>query len=139
MNDNTDNYAILKGKNVLIVDDEPSSIELYSAYLKKVGANVITAHDGHNGIVVACNGSNIDVVSMDIKMSPVDGYDALREIRSHYDSIDQYLPVVAVTAYAMSDDEKKMLDAGFDAYLSKPTPKNVYLSTIASVLTKNSN
>ena len=69
----------------------------------------------------------ISLVLMDMKMPVMDGYEATREIKS----FRKDLPVIAVTAYAMKSDEKKVLKAGCDDYLAKPVEKNTLMKILA--------
>jgi CheY-like chemotaxis protein len=67
---------------------------------------------------------------MDVKMPYIDGFEATRQIKL----INKEIPVIAVTAYAMSGDEERVLDAGFDGYLSKPISKASLLDKIAELI-----
>jgi len=106
-------------KRVLIVEDEESNYELLKAMLRKKQIDVVWAQNGREAVNIAGK-HKFDLVLMDIKMPEMNGYEALRMLRKQ--GIN--LPVVAQTAYARLEDENKALEAGFDAYISKPIDRN---------------
>jgi two-component system cell cycle response regulator DivK len=106
----------MDGKRILVVDDNPASRELLRSALEPQYI-VEEAADGL-AAVVCIRFSIPDLVLMDVQMPVMDGYAALREIRS--DSTWASLPVIAITAFAMFEDRQKALAAGFDGYLPKP-------------------
>ena len=88
--------------------------------LEGSGINVIQAEDGQEAVkVFQEENRKIDLVLMDLKMPVMDGYIAMREIKK----IKPEMTIVAETAYALSGDKRKILDAGFDDYLAKPITK----------------
>jgi signal transduction histidine kinase/CheY-like chemotaxis protein len=115
------NYDNFKGKKILLVDDDMRNIFALSKILQNKGIEVIKAGDGEQALVELKNNPNIDVVLMDIMMPVMDGYEAIKHIRAQ----PQYnkLPVIAVTAKAMKDDEEKCLAIGASNYLAKPVNK----------------
>ena len=76
---------------------------------------------------------NIDLVIMDIQLPEMDGFEATRIIRS----MNSNIPVIAQTAFAMSDDKEKMKQAGFDDYVSKPIDINQLLAIVHRWLTRS--
>ena len=86
---------------------------------------MIWALDGKEAVAI-CETQKIDLILMDLKMPIMDGYEATRMIKSQ----KQELPIIAQTAFAMTGDEKKIMNAGFDAYLTKPLGIELLLSTI---------
>ncbi|MEJ5259991.1 MAG: response regulator [Anaerohalosphaeraceae bacterium] len=101
--------------HVLVVEDNPSNQILISMLLKKMGLEVTLANDGLEGVQEARR-QKYDVILMDMQMPRMNGYDATQTLRSE----GCMTPIVAVTANAMKGDEEKCLQAGCDAYLSKP-------------------
>jgi len=113
-----DKESILSGKKVLLTDDDMRNVFALSAVLEDKGLKIIVAKNGKEALEKLELNSDIDVVLMDIMMPEMDGYEATRRIRQQ----DQYaeLPIIALTANAMSGDRKKCIDAGASDYLSKP-------------------
>jgi CheY-like chemotaxis protein len=105
-----------KNKTLLIAEDENSNFELIKASISKTGIRIIRAMNGEEALDIARANDDIDLILMDIRMPKMNGYDATRNIKS----IKPDLPIIAITAYAMSEDEEKSLEAGCDRYISKP-------------------
>ena len=105
-------------KKILIVDDDPRNIFALRLTLKAKGYQVISCTMGQEAISILEEDQDISVVLMDMMMPEMDGYEAIRIIRNK-ESIKQ-VPIIAVTAQAMSDDRQKCLDAGADNYITKP-------------------
>ena len=119
----------LKGKDILICEDDPSNFELLKALLKKTKANIRWAKTGLEG-VESCNKQRPHLILMDIKMPDMDGYEAVDVIRkSGYNS-----PIIAQTAYARFEDEQSILKMGFNAHISKPINKESLYGSILKVL-----
>jgi len=131
------NGNALSGKTVLVVDNELINQKLFGIYLAKTGANVLYAKNGAAAVKAACDGVAVDIISMDIKMPVMGGFEALRKIKAHYASKGMYIPIVATTAHALITEAEKILSAGFDAYIPLPVKKKNYLTTLASNLTNN--
>jgi CheY-like chemotaxis protein len=102
---------------VLLAEDNESNINLYTAYLGSKGLDIRVTRNGRE--VVACaRQSHPAIILMDIQMPEMDGLQAIRQIKS--DPELSKLTIIAVTALTMSGDRARCLDAGADAYLSKP-------------------
>lgn len=101
---------------VLAVDDEETNNIYIEAVLRKYASKIIKADNGKVAVDLCRNNPDISIVLMDIKMPIMNGLDATREIKS----FRKNLPIIAVTAYALADDEKIALEAGCDDYLAKP-------------------
>lgn len=110
---------------LIVEDDEPSYLYLESI-VKSLPANVLRAENGLKAVSFCTDNQDIGIVLMDLKMPVMDGLEATRKIRS----MRQDLPIIAVTAYAFSSDEKKVLAAGCDEYLSKPVKKELLLKKL---------
>ncbi len=103
-------------KIILIVEDEESNYELLEALLTPTGAKLLHASTGKVAIDYLKNEPLIDVVLMDIKLPDTSGYEVTRKIRE----INADLPIIAQTAFVMSGDKEKAIEAGCNAYVSKP-------------------
>jgi CheY-like chemotaxis protein len=104
-------------KKVLIAEDNAVNRELLHELLELRGYAVIEACDGEDALRQIAD-SKPDILLLDLNMPVLDGFATLRRIRENPHSIS--LPVLAVTAYAMRGDRERILDSGFDGYLSKP-------------------
>jgi len=102
---------------ILIAEDNPVNRELLREIREADNYDVVEAGDGQEALA-KLEQSAPDLVLLDINMPVLDGFAALRRIRQH--PRFSQLPVVAVTAYAMKEDREKILQAGFNSYLSKP-------------------
>lgn len=111
-------HSALKGKKVLIVDDDMRNIYSLTAVLEGEGIEISTAYDGQQALDLLNSGNSFDLILMDIMMPVMDGYTAIREIRKTQAYGE--LPIIALTAKAMKDDRQKCLDAGASDYMSKP-------------------
>jgi CheY-like chemotaxis protein/CHASE3 domain sensor protein len=109
-----------EGRRILVVDDDMRNIFALTSALEHKGAAVEVARNGIEALekLKANGGDDVDLVLMDIMMPEMDGYTATREIRR--DPRWQKLPIIAVTAKAMKEDQEKCLAAGANDYLAKP-------------------
>ncbi len=105
----------LAGRTILVIEDSKDNQLLAELYLTEAGAAVEFADNGKMG-VDAVKRSNFDLILMDIQMPVMDGYTATAELRK----IGCVIPIIALTGYAMKEDQEKCLRVGCDAYLSKP-------------------
>ena len=116
----------IKGKKVLIVDDDMRNIFALSSALQSYDLIVEIANDGEEAIAKLEEVHDIDIVLMDIMMPKMDGYDATRYIRKQ--SKWAKLPVIALTAKAMKDDREKCIAAGANDYITKPVDMDRLIS-----------
>ncbi len=123
-----DREDIFEHKKILLVDDDVRNIFALSAALESKGALIETARNGKEAVEKVKTNPDIDLVLMDIMMPEMDGYEATREIRK--DPRFKRLPIIAVTAKAMSDDQEKCREAGANDYLAKPVDLNKLLSLL---------
>ncbi len=123
----------LKDVHVLLVEDSVDNQELLSRFLKKEGASLELAGNGRDGVTIALSGQ-FDVVLMDIQMPELDGWEAIRELRSK----GYTKPVAALTAHAMKEERDKAALYGFDDYVTKPVNREILVSTIERLSGKSS-
>jgi signal transduction histidine kinase/CheY-like chemotaxis protein/HPt (histidine-containing phosphotransfer) domain-containing protein len=119
----------LPGRRVLIVDDGATNRKLIGLILERAGATTRAAENGRAGLDLAL-AEPFDLILMDMQMPVMDGYRATRELRR----LGCATPIIALTAHAMADDERKCRDAGCSAYLTKPIEPHRLLTTIAEIL-----
>lgn len=104
-------------KVVLITEDEEVNFFYLKTIFKKTEARIIRAKNGKEAVdIISENGGDIDLVLMDLNMPVMDGYEAMRIIKSQHPEI----PIIAQTAYTLTEDRNKCMQAGFNDYISKP-------------------
>ncbi len=125
---------------VLLVEDSLVNQKLAYAVLRKAGHEVTIAKNGREGLEVWA-AHVFDLILMDIQMPEMDGLDATRAIRArenairaHDGSNDGRIPIIAMTAHALVGDRERCLEAGMDAYMSKPIRIKNLMPTIESIL-----
>jgi len=128
-----DRESALDGRRVLVVEDDVRNVFALSRILEPGGAKVEIARNGREAIALLerCQGqpeTAIDLVLMDIMMPEMDGFTAMREIRKRMEW--KKLPIIALTAKAMRDDQEKCLAAGANDYIAKPLDVEKLLSLI---------
>ncbi|MES2701196.1 MAG: response regulator [Bacteroidota bacterium] len=119
---------VLKGKTVLIVDDDVRNIFSLTKALEKANMNIMTAIDGKEAMKQLQENAGIDAVLLDMMMPQMDGYETARKIREN--SEWKRLPVIAVTAKAMAGDREKCIQAGASDYITKPVDLDQLLSLL---------
>ncbi len=120
---------VLNGKTVLIVDDDVRNIFSLTKSLEGQGVNVVSAVDGEDALVQLKEaGGKVDLVLMDMMMPEMDGYESTRQIRAN--AAYRALPVIAVTAKAMTGDREKCIAAGASDYITKPVDVDQLLSLL---------
>jgi len=125
--------SALEGRTVLVVEDDVRNVFALSSILEPTGIRVEIARNGRealDALARADGGASpaIDLVLMDIMMPEMDGYAAMREIRSRPEW--RRLPIIALTAKAMKDDQEKCLAAGANDYIAKPLDVEKLLSLV---------
>ena len=105
-------------KEILIIDDDSRNIFALTAVLKAKKYQCISAVSAVKGLELLEENKNIGAVLMDMMMPEMDGYEAIGKMKSN--TALQKIPVIAITAQAMTGDREKCLEAGADGYISKP-------------------
>ena len=105
-----------KGKSILIADDEIHNFIIVEKALEKTGITVYHAENGEQAVEIFKKHADINVILMDIRMPEMGGLEATKYIRG----VNREVPIIAFTAYALSDDEAISLEFGCDDYISKP-------------------
>ncbi|MDZ7670661.1 MAG: ATP-binding protein [Gammaproteobacteria bacterium] len=123
------NTSILEGRTILVAEDNPINQQLANEFLQRAGARVDIAENGREAVDRA-TASDYDAVLMDIHMPLLDGLEATRILREQGIT----LPIVAVSADALSTRQSAALDAGCDAYVTKPIDFDELLSVMTSLL-----
>ncbi|MDB6136654.1 MAG: putative histidine kinase, atypical hybrid [Verrucomicrobiales bacterium] len=118
--------AVLRGRKVLVVDDDARNIFALTSLLESQDMEVISATNGRQAIDLIQRTEDLSIVLMDIMMPEMDGYETMREIRK--DPKFRTLPMLALTAKAMKGDREKCLDAGASDYIAKPVNTDQLLS-----------
>lgn len=124
-----DNEAILHGKKILVVDDDMRNVFALTNILEQKGMQVIAGKNGKEALRQLEKHPGINLVLMDIMMPEMDGYTAMRNIRELTSGLRD-MPIIALTAKAMTDDRSKCIAAGANDYLAKPVNADKLLSML---------
>lgn len=119
----------LKGKRILIVEDEDSNRQLLELFLDSAQPTILIAENGLDAVELIRQ-QDVDIILMDIKMPIMNGLEATNEIKKLRPSI----PIIIQTAYAMANEREEAFKAGCDAYVAKPVKKNELLKIISKFL-----
>ena len=117
----------MAGEQVLVVEDNEKNMKLFRDVLQASGYRLLEATTGEQAMELAAE-QQPNLVLMDIQLPDIDGVDALGRLRA--DARTASIPVVALTAQAMHGDRERFLDAGFDAYISKPVDIVEFVKTV---------
>jgi two-component system, NarL family, sensor histidine kinase BarA len=107
---------------VLAVDDNEANLKLINALLCEQVREVVTAKDGQEALEL-CMNESFAIIFMDIQMPVMDGISALKHIKSQ--TFNDQTPIIAVTAHALSDEKDKLLNEGFNSYMTKPIDESM--------------
>jgi CheY-like chemotaxis protein len=122
----------LKGRKILVVDDDMRTVYALSAMLRAKGAEVVAADTGHAALDLLNAQPDVQLVLMDMMMPEMDGYEALRRLRQQ--ERFRALPIIALTAKAMKGDREQCLQAGASDYMSKPIDPDRLLALLQGQL-----
>ena len=125
----------MASRNILIVEDNPSNLQLAEFLLKTAGFSVSSACNGSEGVEKAKSGG-FDLILMDIEMPGMDGLTATRHIKAEPSLA--HIPIIALTAYAMKGDKEKCLAAGCTGYITKPINTREFALTISEYMNPQS-
>lgn len=122
--------ADMSGWQIVLVDDEPDSLDLIYEFLIHKGVNVLRASDGQECMALLAKVTPTAIVA-DLAMPKLDGWGVLSEIRAN--PAMAALPVIAITAYHSANVEENAMAAGFDAYFAKPVNTDELMATLAQL------
>jgi len=126
--------TLQKDIRVLVVEDNITNQKVAVGILTRAGCCCQVAHNGQEALS-ALEREDFDLVLMDCQMPVMDGYEATRRIRAPASKVHNHaIPIVAMTANAMSGDREKALEAGMDGFVTKPVSQNGLRTTIAQAL-----
>jgi two-component system sensor histidine kinase/response regulator len=119
--------------SVLIAEDNAVNQKLAIAMLQKLGHHATLAGDGAEA-VEKWKANKFDLILMDVQMPEVDGFEATRRIRAEELAVGGSIPIIAMTAHAMTGDRERCMESGMDDYISKPVRLEALAKTIARVI-----
>ena len=123
----------MKTRTIVIAEDDEDNFYFLKVSLRNENFEILRARNGLDAVDLCKMNQNICLVLMDLKMPDMDGYEATKQIKA----LRPELPVIAVTAYAMTGDEDKTIEAGCDGYLPKPFAREQILELIHIFLPNN--
>ena len=118
-------------RQVIVVEDEFDSMQMISAILRFHGIDVLVAHNGKECLGLL-NNSHPTMVLTDLAMPEMDGWETLKAIRANPET--QMIPVVAMTAYHSVDVAQDALNAGFNAFFTKPIRPKSFIESLAKLI-----
>jgi CheY-like chemotaxis protein len=124
------NTELLKGRNILIVEDDFSSKLYLNKILEKSGANILNAGNGKEAFDLVMNNPDIELILMDIQLPIIDGYTCTKMLRDS----GKNLIIIAQTAYGLTGDKERLLTSGFDDYLIKPISQSQLMEKLLTYL-----
>ena len=116
---------------ILVVEDNEMNRDMLTRRLARKGFEAIAAADGREGLALA-HSAKPDIILMDMSLPVLDGWEATRQIKA--DPATRRIPVIALTAHAMTGDRQRALDAGCDDYDTKPVEFPSLLAKIEALL-----
>lgn len=119
-------------KTILVVEDEEINFFYIKEALSQTGVNLIYADNGLAALNIVQENPDIDLILLDVKMPILSGYETTRKVKK----LRADLPVIAQTAYSLTGEKRKSIEAGCDGYLSKPIRPDDLFETVARYLDK---
>jgi CheY-like chemotaxis protein len=123
--------CVMSNSRILVVEDNRDNMTLITDILESLNYSVIPAYDGQHGVLLA-QSELPNLILMDLSLPLMDGWTATREIKQN--EMLKTIPVIALTAHAMSGDRERALEAGCDDYISKPINVPELLVKITTLL-----
>ena len=121
----------MSGKTILYVEDNAMNRQIVRDLLKRTSYQLIEAHDGEAGVAAALE-KRPDLILMDVQLPKISGLEATRRLRA--EPATAQTPIIAITSFALSGDDKKAFEAGATAYLAKPYSPRDLLGLIRKML-----
>ncbi len=121
----------MSSARILVVEDNPLNLKLVRDVLEAAGYDVVSASSGEEGLREAMQ-QPPDLVLMDLQLPGIDGFETMRRLREG--PLAAHVPVVAVTASAMAEDQANATRAGFDGYIEKPISVRALVRDVARFL-----
>jgi CheY-like chemotaxis protein len=125
------NQDLLNGWDIVIIDDEPDSLMVAEIILMEYGANVHTAENGREGLALIRE-INPKLVISDLSMPVMDGWGVIYNMKDDRRLMD--IPVIALTAHAMTGDRERAIAAGFHNHMTKPLTATTFLKDLLHLL-----
>lgn len=122
---------LLKGKTILVIDDEPDSLEIAETLLLDMGMDVLTARNGLEALKML-EDSMPDYIISDLSMPSMSGWELIDLIKRDRRLME--IPVFALTAHVMPGDRSKAIAAGFHNYLTKPLNPDTFVNDLVAVI-----
>jgi CheY-like chemotaxis protein len=120
-----------RGKHILIVDDYPDALDIWTIYLTSMGYQVSTASDGVEAIEKAQQ-LRPDLIVLDLELPRVSGYEAAAQLRSNPDT--RHIPLIAATGYSHERQLERAREAGFDEIVVKPCEPDALIAVMERLL-----
>jgi len=121
----------MSGKTILYVEDNAMNRQIVRDLLKRTSYQLIEAYDGEGGVALALE-KRPDLILMDVQLPKISGLEATRRLRAQ--AATAQTPIIAITSFALSGDDKKAIEAGATAYLAKPYSPRDLLGLIRKML-----
>jgi CheY-like chemotaxis protein len=121
---------------ILVVEDDEMNTDMITQRLELRGYRVVASADGLRGIALALTEAP-DLILMDVNLPEIDGWEATRRLKA--DAATRHIPVLALTAHAMSSDRDKAMQAGCDGYETKPVDFQRMLAKMETLLGRGAN
>ena len=116
---------------ILVVEDDPLIQDVVKMFLMHSGFEVVTANDGVSALLLT-HQAPPDLMLLDMGLPKLDGWQVARRLRAS--STTRHIPIIALTAFAMEDDQRRAIGAGCDAFEAKPIDFEKLLATITTLL-----
>jgi two-component system cell cycle response regulator DivK len=127
----SDQPARSRLKPILVVEDDERCLQLLNDVLELQGYRVVGTGLGAAAVHLARE-HHPDLIILDIRLPDISGLEAVRQLKA--DELTQMIPIIAVTAVALREDERKMLNGGCDLYVAKPFIPSEFVETVARFL-----